>query len=135
MKQRLLIVDGHNVIHAWDQLKELNNTKSTQHVARERLVREFLQYGTAFDSNVAVVFDGQGSKTELSELESFPGIQVFYSATNDTADSVIERFTRSYCHDYDITVVTADVGIIHTVGTVGVGSMTPDAIIKIIERL
>lgn len=107
----LFLVDGHNVIHAWPELRVQLRQGGGEAAARSVLAGILRGFGDNRNVSVAVVFDGRGARTELSTAESSPGFQVFYSAAGDTADAVIERFVRSSAEHYAMTIVTGDSGI------------------------
>lgn len=104
VSQRYLIVDGHSVIFAWDDLRSLHTRRMA--AAREELIRRLTAYQDFSGVQVVAVFDGQGGK--VSEETVPGGIQVFYSRSGQTADSVIERLVAKYGTTYDITVATSD---------------------------
>lgn len=74
--------------------------------AREELIRRLTVYQDFSGVRVVAVFDGQGGK--VTEDTQPGGIQVFYSRTGQTADSVIERLVAKYGTIHSITVATAD---------------------------
>jgi predicted RNA-binding protein with PIN domain len=101
---RYLLVDGHSVIFAWPELRRLHGRRTAS--ARAELVKRLTEYQDASGIRVVVVFDGQGSKPCE---DTFPGgIQIFYSAAGQTADSIIERLTAKYAGAHEITVATSD---------------------------
>ncbi|MGC1479640.1 MAG: NYN domain-containing protein [Chthoniobacterales bacterium] len=102
--QKLLLVDGHSMIFQWPQLRELHDRKTA--TAREQLITLLTRYHDASDFHVAVVFDGKGSRA--NEQDNPGGIQIFYSAAGQTADSVIERLVAKYAKTFDLTVATDD---------------------------
>lgn len=104
MSARVLVVDGHSMIFQWPELRKLHakNTAS----AREQLVRLLTRYRDSSGTHVCVVFDGKGSRT--SEEKVPDGIQIFYSGSAKTADSVIERIVAAYASKYAIVVATDD---------------------------
>jgi predicted RNA-binding protein with PIN domain len=99
-----LIVDGHSVIFAWPELRKLHTRRTA--LARLELVKRLTQYQDASGVRVVVVFDGRGEAT--SEDSNKEGIQVFYSATGQTADHVVERLVAKYAGKHQITVATSD---------------------------
>lgn len=104
MKPRLLIVDGHSMIFQWPDLAAQQARNRT--LARETLIR---MLGTLQDNTgrqVAVVFDGRGTKA--SEAEEPHPVQVFYSKSGQTADSIIERLAAKYAPQCEVTVATDD---------------------------
>jgi predicted RNA-binding protein with PIN domain len=101
---RYLIVDGHSVIFAWPELRKLHGRRTA--LARDELVKLLTEYQDASGVRVVAVFDGQGPKA--SEDSAPGGIQIFYSAAGQTADSIVERLVASYAGKHEITVATDD---------------------------
>jgi predicted RNA-binding protein with PIN domain len=99
----VLLVDGHSVIFAWPELREKHAGRTGY--ARDELVRALRGFADASGWRVAVVFDGRGEKVGQEELD---GVQIFYSATGQTADSVIERLVCQYATIREVTVATDD---------------------------
>jgi predicted RNA-binding protein with PIN domain len=120
MKPRVLIVDGHSMIFQWPDLT-LQHAKRGA-VARETLIRMLTGLQDNSDWNVAVVFDGTGSKN--SEASEPHGIKVFYSRDGQTADSIIERLVAKYAEQYEVTVATDDIMERTTVETFGGSTMS-----------
>ncbi len=101
---KFLIVDGHSILFAWPELRTLHGQRMS--LAREALVRMLTAYQDASGTRVVAVFDGQGDK--LQETTEPGGIQIFYSARGQTADSVIERLVAVYASQHELTVASAD---------------------------
>jgi len=110
MSDRYLIVDGHSVIFGWPELRARHGRNTA--AAREELVRILTDYQDTSDHNVVLVFDGQGQK--VSEHTERGGIQIFYSRSNQTADSIIERLVAKYGSKYQLTIATSDRAIQQT---------------------
>lgn len=104
MKPKVLIVDGHSVIFAWEDLSALHGRRTAS--ARDELVKRLTGLQDASDWTVVVVFDGRGVKS--SNASEPDGIKVFYSRDGQTADSIIERLVARYGGTYDVTVATDD---------------------------
>jgi predicted RNA-binding protein with PIN domain len=104
MSTRYLIVDGHSAIFRWPELQRLHARRSS--LARDALVKKLRDYQDYSGVRVAVVFDGTGAST-TEETEPH-GVQVFYSRSGQTADSVIERFASKYGRKFHLTVATSD---------------------------
>ena len=100
----MLLVDGHSVIFAWPELRTLHGSRSAS--ARDRLVETMVGYGDTMGTHVVIVFDGRGEKASADPAEN--RVQVFYSKSGQTADSVIERLVAKYAGSHAITVVTDD---------------------------
>lgn len=100
----ILIVDGHSVIFQWPDLRDLHGRKGF--AARELLVRRLARYQDCSDATVAVVFDGKGTRAS-KDVES-ETVQVFYSKSGQTADSIIERLVAKYASTHRVIVATDD---------------------------
>ena len=104
MRSDYLIVDGHSVIFAWPELRELHQRRTS--LARDALVRMLRDYLDWTGVRVVVVFDGRGSAVDAS---AEPGeIQIFYSREGQSADSVVERLASKYGSQYRLLVATSD---------------------------
>lgn len=104
MQPDYLIVDGHSVIFAWPELRQLHERRTS--LARDSLVRQLRDYQDWTGVRVVVVFDGKGSAVDAS---SEPGeIQVFYSRAGQTADSLVERLASKYGEKFRLLVATSD---------------------------
>jgi Predicted RNA-binding protein containing a PIN domain len=103
-KPKVLIVDGHSMIFQWPELRALHARNGA--TAREQLVRGLQRHQDNTGIHVIVVFDGKGARASADETTA--GIQVFYSKSGQTADSVIERIVATYATQYEITVATDD---------------------------
>ncbi len=121
---RLLLVDGHSVIFAWPELRRMHAGRTAR--AREALTGLLTHYQDFSGVRVAVVFDGKGPR--LSDQSEPGGIQVFYSASGQTADDVIERLAAHYAKDHDMTVATDDSMEQQTVSTFGASWTTSDGL-------
>jgi len=101
---RYLIVDGHSVIFTWPELRKLHTRRTA--LARDELVKILTEYQDASGVRVVAVFDGKGSAA--NEASAPGGIQIFYSADGQTADSIVERLVAKYASQHEITVATSD---------------------------
>ena len=105
-KEKYLIVDGYNIIHAWDELKNL--VKDNLDGARMRLLDILSNYQAVIKGEVMVVFDGYRVKGNPGEKSDYQGIHVVYTKQDETADSYIEKLTHQIAKDYQVTVATSD---------------------------
>ena len=104
MQPQYLIVDGHSVIFAWPELRELHERRTS--LAREALVRKLRDYQDWTGVRVIVVFDGTGTAIDVS---SHPEeVQIFYSRVGQTADSIVERLASKYSSQFSLLVATSD---------------------------
>lgn len=101
-----IILDGYNVIFAWDDLKEL--AAQNLDLARTRLLQMLANYQGYTKCDLVVVFDaykvpgGQGSR--LNE----GSIRVAYTREGETADMYIERLVEEIGKNETVRVVTSD---------------------------
>jgi len=104
VQPQYLIVDGHSVIFAWPELREMHQRRTA--LAREALVRKLRDYQDWTGVRVVVVFDGRGAAVDAS---ADPGeIQIFYSRAGQTADSIVERLASKYGSEFRLLVATSD---------------------------
>ncbi|MDQ6876102.1 MAG: NYN domain-containing protein [Candidatus Dormibacteraeota bacterium] len=102
-----VIVDGYNVIHAWDPLKRLLNV--SLEAARDKLVERLAVYGMVTGSDVTVVFDAHHSAARTNSEELVEGVRVIFTRKGHSADHVIERIAYAAGGAGDaITVATSD---------------------------
>jgi len=106
-----LLVDGYNIIHAWDELRHIMET-STLEDARDRLIRILANYqgGKGFaGGSVIVVFDAHKVKDGTGSVMLLGGVSVVYTAEAETADHYIERTAAVYVKNRSVvTVATSD---------------------------
>lgn len=121
---RFILVDGHSVIHAWDDLRKLHMRSEKRHLAREELLKRMRLLQDMSGERVVVIFDG--TSTKITDEREDDGIQIFYADTSHTADSIIERLVAKYGELHPIRVVTADRMIWETVRAFGAHWMSPD---------
>jgi uncharacterized protein len=129
---RYLIVDGHSIIHAWDELRRLHLRAEKRYLAREQLLRRMRALQDMSGERVVVVFDGIGPK--ISEERESEGIQIFYADASHTADAVIERLAAKYAAQFTIRVCTADRMIWDGVRASGAEWISPDMLRFEVER-
>ena len=122
--QRFLLIDGHSVIHAWDDLRRLHKMGDKRYLAREELLKRMRTLQDMSGQRVVVVFDGIGSK--ITEEHSKDDVQVFYADAGHTADAVIEQLAAKYASQFAIRVCTADRMIWDSVRASGAEWISPE---------
>ena len=105
-KEEYLLVDGYNVIFAWEELSALS--KVTLDGARGRLLDILCDYQAMKGCRLIVVFDAYRLKGHPEEAYSYHNISVLYTKEAETADRYIERFAHDNSKKYQITVATSD---------------------------
>ena len=101
--EEYLLVDGYNLIFAWDKLKEL-----TFDGARERLINILCNYQGYKKCAVIVVFDAYKVKGQQREVERVNNISVVYTKEAETADMYIEKTSHQLAKRHRVRVVTSD---------------------------
>lgn len=105
-KAEYLLVDGYNVIFAWEELKELAEVNLDS--ARGQLLDLLCNYQAIDGRELIAVFDAYRLQGHPTEYLDYHNIHVVYTKEAETADHYIERFTHEYSKKYQITVVTSD---------------------------
>ena len=106
VKEEFLLVDGYNIIFAWDQLKEL--AKVSIDGAREALIEILANYQGYKKCRVIVVFDAYRVKGGERHFEKHENVDVVYTAEAETADMYIEKTAHEKAKDYLVRVATSD---------------------------
>jgi uncharacterized protein len=123
-RPRYLIVDGHSIIFAWPELRKLHARRSS--LAREALLKQLRNYQDWTDVRVVIVFDGKGKKIDASSEPG--GVQIFYSRSGQSADSIIERLASKYAKRFELMVATSDSLEAETVVACGAEWISPEAL-------
>ncbi len=105
-RQTALIVDGYNIIFAWDDLAAM--AKEDLDAARRYLCNALSSYAGFRKCRLVVVFDGYKVKGNLGEKQTFHNIQVVYTKENETADAYIESLAAQIGNNYAVRVATSD---------------------------
>lgn len=129
---RFLILDGHSVIHAWEELRRLHLRAEKRYLAREELLKRMRTLQDMGAERVVVVFDGTGAK--VSESREVDDVQVFYADASHTADALIEQLAAKYAGTYGIRVCTADRMIWEGVRASGAEWISPDTLKYEVEK-
>lgn len=101
-----LLVDGYNVIFAWEELKEL--AKDNIEAARGRLMDILCNYQGYKKCAVILVFDAYKVDGFALEIQKYHNIHVVYTKEAETADQYIEKVVHEIGRKYHVTVVTSD---------------------------
>ncbi len=101
-----LLVDGYNIIFAWDELKAL--AEENLESAREALVERLQSYRAFCDVSIIVVFDAYKVKGNVGEVEDVGNLTVVYTKEAQTADAYIEKTAKELSKNYKVTVATSD---------------------------
>ena len=106
LRQQYLIVDGYNIIFAWDDLAEI--AKHDLDAARRGLLDALSSYTGFKKCRMVVVFDGYKVKGNPGTKEQFHNLQVVYTAEGETADAYIESLVAQIGNNYNLKVATSD---------------------------
>lgn len=105
-KEEYLLVDGYNIIFAWEDLKELaaRNLDS----ARGRLMDILCNYQGIRKCSLILVFDAYRVQGHDTEITDYHNIHVVYTKEAETADQYIEKFAHTHGREARVTVATSD---------------------------
>ncbi len=101
-----LLVDGYNIIFAWEELKEL--AKDHMEVARSRLMDILSNYQGFRKCTLILVFDAYKIEGEALEIQRYHNIHVVFTKEAETADQYIEKVVHEIGRKYQVTVATSD---------------------------
>ena len=101
-----LLVDGYNIIHAWEDLKELS--KINIEAARNKLMDILCNYQGFKKCVLIVVFDAYKVDGYELEIQKYHNIYVVYTKQAETADMYIEKVVHEIGRKYNVRVATSD---------------------------
>ena len=132
-QQQLLIIDGYNVIYAWESLKEIASYSLEK--ARDALMDILSNYVGYTKTELVLVFDAYLVKDGMGSDFTKDGYRVVYTKEDQTADAYIEKMMATLGPNYNIRVVTADRLLQYSAVHSGISRMTPkeleDEIIRV----
>jgi len=106
--QGVLLVDGYNCIHAWQDLRKLADTVDLA-AARDRLCHILAEYAGASRLRIIVVFDAYQTERTTPTARMTSGIEVIFTKKGMTADAYIERLAEELdTRNYTVQVATSD---------------------------
>lgn len=105
-RKSYVLVDGYNVIFAWDELKSLADTDLG--AARERLMEILCNYSAYTKNNVVLVFDAYKVPGNTGERFDFHNIHVVYTKERELGDVYIEKLISEIGKNDRVRVVTSD---------------------------
>lgn len=105
-REKWIIVDGYNVIFAWDNLKIYADSELG--FAREKLMHILSNYSAYTKNNVVLVFDAYKVKGNTGERFDFHNIHVVYTKERELGDVYIERLIGEIGKNSKVTVVSSD---------------------------
>ena len=105
-KEEYLLVDGYNIIFAWEELKELSEVNLE--AARNKLMDILCNYQGYKKNQVIVVFDAYKVEGNVGTIYDYHNIHVVYTKHSETADQYIEKTVKNIAKKYDVRVATSD---------------------------
>ena len=105
-QEEYLLVDGYNVIFAWDDLNEL--AKYNIESARGKLMDILSNYQGYKKMTLILVFDAYKVKGNQGEVGMCHNIHVVYTKEAETADQYIEKTVHRIGHNGNVTVASSD---------------------------
>ena len=106
LRQQYLIVDGYNIIFAWEDLADL--AKADLDAARRRLCDRLSSYAGFKKCTLVLVFDGYKQKGSPGSRTVWNNIRVVYTKEGETADAYIEALAAEIGTNYTVRVATSD---------------------------
>ncbi|MCD8090716.1 MAG: NYN domain-containing protein [Clostridiales bacterium] len=106
MKKTYLLVDGYNIIFAWNELKEISQNSLEE--ARDRLVHILSNYQGVKKYEIIVVFDAYKITGGAGSVEKRGNITVVFTKEAETADNYIESTVGKLKRDSNVLVATSD---------------------------
>ena len=101
-----LLVDGYNIIHAWDELADI--AKDDLNAARETLINLMSNYQGVRKCHLILVFDAYKVKGNPGSVEKVYNIHVVYTKEAETADMYIEKASYDLSREHRVKVATSD---------------------------
>ena len=101
-----LLVDGYNIIFAWDELKTV--AQDNVEAARAMLADLLVDYRGVRKCEVILVFDAYKVKGNPGSVEKYGDIYIVYTKEAETADAYIEKATYDLGKDHKVRVATSD---------------------------
>lgn len=101
-----VVVDGYNIIGAWEELKQLKETSI--HDARDRLIELMAEYQSVSGQKIIIVFDAY-QVPGIEARESAFDLDIIYTREKETADECIERLVSTLINvNTKVYVATSD---------------------------
>ncbi len=105
-QEEYLLVDGYNIIFAWQELREL--AEADIHAACDKLMDILSNYQGYKKCTLILVFDAYKLEGHAEEVFPYHNIHVVYTKEAETADQYIEKTVHRIGREYQVTVATSD---------------------------
>ena len=127
-RNKLLIVDGYNVLRSGERYKTTafgpDYTDDAFNTARERLINDVVNFAGR-DWRAIIVFDGAKNEFSTGETQTIGGVRIMFSPAGTSADKVIEKLAYdARVRNVETMVVTSDATIQDTVFGGGIDRMS-----------
>ena len=106
VKEPILLVDGYNIIYAWEELRDLASRELN--AARTKLAEILSNYQGFRKTGVILVFDAYKVPGGTERVERYHGVYIVYTKEAETADRYIEKAVHRMGSEFDVTVATSD---------------------------
>ena len=105
-EKEYLLVDGYNIIFAWEELKTL--AESNVDAARDKLIDILCDYQGYKKCSLILVFDAYKVQGNQGSVQKINNIYVVFTKEAETADQYIEKTVHEIGKKYHVTVATSD---------------------------
>lgn len=105
-KKDYFIIDGYNLIFAWDELKELSGL--SLEIAAEALIDILKDYSSFRACELSVVFDAYKVKGGVGSKQNEAGVNIVYTKEGESADFFIEKLAREIGKNFNVNIVSSD---------------------------
>ena len=129
----MVIIDGYNLIHADDNLK--NTSLFSLEKAREELMDLLSNYVSYTKTELVLVFDAYLVKNGEGSDFIHDGYKVVYTKAGQTADAYIEKMMHELGPDYSIRMVTDDKLLQFSAVHSGISRMTAKEFLEELTRI
>lgn len=128
-----LLVDGYNIIFAWEDLRELAQVNIES--ARGKLMDILCNYQGYKKNTLILVFDAYKVEGGMGEAIKYHNIHVIYTKEAETADQYIEKTVQEIGRKYHVTVATSDAMEQRIIWGAGASRMSAEGLRKEIEEV
>jgi len=105
-RKKYVIIDGYNVIFAWDELKDL--AKTNLEAARDRLMDILCNYSAFTKCETILVFDAYKVPSNNGKKFNYNNIRVVFTKEGELGDNYIEKLISDIGKNDNVRVVTSD---------------------------
>ena len=105
-QEKYLLVDGYNIIFAWEELREM--ARDNVEGARTKLMDILCNYQGYIEDTIILVYDAYKVKGNPGTVQKYHNIYVVYTKEAETADQYIEKTVHRMGRKYQVTVATSD---------------------------